>query len=165
MKSIATYAALAIIGAAVDGLTSMAIPTGPAASHIQPVAFGVPLPQDPAPAADVPTAAELTSLLNKIVDPDVSFMHKSQLVEGGIGSAEAHIGDRELKNAAQKGELPLLFSVTNIRPGTSGSATADVSVSGPKLNPPVTQNITFINKGSWVLSRHSAMELLQAAGR
>lgn len=31
MKSIATYAALAIIGAAVDGLTSMAIPTGPAA--------------------------------------------------------------------------------------------------------------------------------------
>ncbi|KJX75562.1 hypothetical protein [Mycobacterium lepromatosis] len=163
MKFIATYVVLAILGVAADGLTSMAIPTDPAASHIQPAAFGVPLPEDP--AADVPTAAELTKLLDSIVNPDVSFVHKSKLVEGGIGSAEAHIGDRELKKAAQNGDLPLLFSVTNIQPGTGGSATADVSVSGPKLHPPVTQNVTFINRGSWMLSRHSAMKLLQFAGR
>jgi hypothetical protein len=55
--------------------------------------------------------------------------------------------------------------VTNIQPGaTPGSVTAQVAVSGPKLPSGVTQNVTFINQGGWVLSRSSAMELLQAAG-
>ncbi|KLO30293.1 hypothetical protein [Mycobacterium haemophilum] len=168
IKSIVTCAAaLATIGAAAGGLTLMATPTGPGASQVQSVAFGVPLPQDPppAPGANVPTVAELTDLLNSIVDPGVPFADKSNLVEGGISFTEAHIGDHELKKAAQNGDLPLSFSVTNIQPGAAGSATADVSVSGPKLNPPLTQNITFVNQGSWMLSRNSAMELLQAAGR
>ncbi|CNV47116.1 Conserved protein of uncharacterised function%2C low molecular weight antigen Cfp2 (low molecular weight protein antigen 2) (CFP-2) [Mycobacterium tuberculosis] len=54
--------------------------------------------------------------------------------------------------------------MTNIQPAAAGSATADVSVSGPKLSSPVTQNVTFVNQGGWMLSRASAMELLQAAG-
>jgi hypothetical protein len=54
--------------------------------------------------------------------------------------------------------------VANVQPGAAGSATADVSVSGPKLTTPVTQSVTFVNQGSWMLSRSSAMELLQAAG-
>jgi len=35
---------------------------------------------------------------------------------------------------------------------------------GPKIPNPVTQNMTFINQGGWVLSRASAMQLIQAAG-
>jgi hypothetical protein len=166
-KSIVTgAAAVAAIGAAADGMTSIAF-TGP--PPVQPVAFGAPLPQDPAPApapgANVPTAAQLTGLLNSLADPNVSFVNKSNLVEGGISGTEAHIADHELKKAAKNGDLPLAFDVANIQPGAGpGSATADVSVSGPKLPNPVTQNVTFVNQGSWMLSRASAMDLLQAAG-
>ncbi|BCI87023.1 hypothetical protein NIIDMKKI_22290 [Mycobacterium kansasii] len=56
------------------------------------------------------------------------------------------------------------FTVSNIQSAGAGTATADVAVSGPKLTSPVTQNVTFVNQGSWMLSRSSAMELLQAAG-
>jgi hypothetical protein len=161
-------AAAAAIGAAAAGLTAIAT-AGPAGHQVHPVVFGVPLPQDPAPApapapaANLPTPVQLTGLLNSLADPSVSFANKSDLVEGGIGGMEARVADHELKKAAKNGDLPLAFSVTNIQPGAPGSATADVAVSGPKLTSPVTQNVTFVNQGSWMLSRSSAMELLQAA--
>ena len=162
MKSIATgVAAVAAIGAAVAGVTS-AESTTPA--QVQLAAVGAPYPQDPA-GANVPTSDQLTGLLNSLADPGVPFANKSNLVEGGISGTEAHLADHDLKKAAKNGELPLTFNVTNIQPGAPGSATADVAVSGPKLPTPVTQNVTFVNQGGWMLSRASAMELLQAAGK
>ncbi|MCV7199484.1 hypothetical protein [Mycobacterium angelicum] len=166
IKSIATGAvAVAAIGAAAAGVTSIASFDSGA---YEPVVFSTPLPLDPAPnpapAANLPTAAQLTGLLNSLADPSVSFTNKGNLVEGGIGGTEAHLADHELKKAAKNGDLPLSFTVTNIQPAAEGSATADVSVSGPKLSPPVTQSVTFVNQGSWMLSRSSAMQLLQAAG-
>ena len=168
VKSLATTAtAVAAIGAAAAGVTSIASGVAPTVG-VLPVAVGVPLPQDPAPspapAASVPTADQLTGLLKSLADPSVPFANKSNLVEGGISGTEAHMADHELKKAAKNGDLPLAFNVTNIQSGAAGSATADVAVSGPKIPNPVTQNVTFINQGSWILSRASAMELLQAAG-
>ncbi len=156
-------AALAVAGGAAAGITSLAVP-GPQAS-VRLIAVGAPLPQDPAPAANMPSADQLTGLLNTLADPSVSFASKSNLVEGGIGGMEAHVADKKLQKAAKNGDLPLAFGVTNIQPAAPGSATADVAVSGPKLTSPVTQNVTFVNQGGWVLSRASAMELLQAAGQ
>lgn len=166
MKSLVIgAAAVAAIGAAAAGITSVANPVSTVSYQVQPVVFGVPMPQDPvpAPATSVPTAAQLTGILNNLADPNVSFTDKGNLVEGGIGGTEAHLADHQLKKAAKNGQLPLAFSIANIQPAAGGAATADVSVSGPKLSPPVTQNVTFVNQGSWVLSRSSAMELLQAA--
>lgn len=170
-KSIATgVVAIAAIGAAAAGLTSTATPAGPTASQLQLSAVGAPLPQDPAPApapapgAAIPTADQLTDLLNNLADPSTPFANKSNLVEGGISPTEAHLADHEFNKAAKNGDLPLAFNVANIQPGASGSATADVSVSGPKLPTPVTQNVTFVNQGSWMLSRASAMQLIRAAG-
>jgi hypothetical protein len=171
VKAIATgVAALGAIGAAAIGVTSIAsVPAGSAA-QVQLAAVGAPLPQDPpppapAPAAGVPTADQLTGVLNTLADPSVSFTSKGNLVEGGIGGTEAHIADHKLQKAAKNGDLPLSFNITNIAPATGGSVTADVAVSGPKLPNPVTQNVTFVNnQGGWILSRSSAMELLQAAG-
>ncbi|WAJ43614.1 hypothetical protein OK015_20805 [Mycobacterium sp. Aquia_216] len=168
VKAIATsVAALGALGAAALGVTSIA--AIPAGSTLQLTAVGTPLPQDPpppapAPAAGVPTADELTGLLNTLADPNVSFTNKGNLVEGGIGGTEAHLADHKLQKAAKNGDLPLTFNITNIAPGPGGTATANVAVSGPKLPNPVMQNVTFINQGSWILSRSSAMELLQAAG-
>jgi hypothetical protein len=178
-KSLATgVAALGAIGAAAVGampiatvaasnpaqvqLASVGAPNGPES----PASGRYPQPQNPppAPGANVPTPGQLTGLLNSLADPSVSFANKSNLVEGGISGTEAHMADHQLKKAAKNGDLPLAFNVTNIQPGAPGSATADVAVSGPKIPSPVTQNVTFVNQGSWVLSRASAMELLQAAG-
>lgn len=156
-------AALAVIGGAAAGITSIAAPDQSAAVRL--ITVGAPLPQDPPQAANVPTADQLTGLLNSLADPSVSFANKSNLVEGGIGGMEAHIADKKLQKAAKNGDLPLAFNVTNVQPTAAGSATADVAVSGPKLTSPVTQNVTFVNQGGWVLSRASAMELLQAAGQ
>ena len=176
LKALTTgVAALGAIGAAAIGVTSLApVPAGSAA-QVQLAAVGVPggsaLPQDPPPApappasgVTMPSSAQLTGLLNSLADPSVSFTNKGNLVEGGISGTEAHLADHELQKAAKKGDLPLTFSVANIQPGAAGSATADVSVSGPKLPNPVTQSVTFVNQGSWMLSRASAMQLLQAAG-
>jgi hypothetical protein len=167
MKLFATgVTALALVGGAAAGMASIAAPSG---ASVQLAAVGAPLPQDPVPApaqgVNVPTAAQLTGLLNSLADPNISFSNKSNLVEGGISGIEAHVADKRLKKAAKNGDLPLAFDVTNIQSAAPGSATADVAVSGPKLTPPVTQNITFVNQGGWMLSRSSAMELLQAAGQ
>ena len=164
-----SVAALAVIGGAAAGTASIAAPSELAS--VQLAAVRAPLPQDPPPAlapaagANVPTPVQLTGLLNGLADPNVPFASKSNLVEGGISGTEAHMADHELKKAAKNGDLPLAFNVTNVQPGAApGSATADVAVSGPKLPSPVTQSVTFVNQGAWVLSRASAMQLLQAAG-
>jgi len=168
VKAIATsVAALAAVGGAAAGVASIAPHEGPA--QVQLSAVGAPLPQDPppAPAADMPTVAQLTALLNSLVDPSVPFADKGNMVEGGISGMQAHIADKRLKKAAENGDLPLTFTITNIQPGAPGSATADVAVSGPKISTPVTQNVTFINQGGWMLSRASAVQaiqLLQASG-
>lgn len=156
-------AALAVIGGAAAGITSVVAPGEAAAVRL--IAVGAPLPQDPPQAVNVPTADQLTGVLNSLADPSISFSSKSNLVEGGISGLEAHVADKKLQKAAKNGDLPLSFGVTNIQPAAAGSATADVAVSGPKLTSPVTQNVTFVNQGGWVLSRASAMELLQAAGQ
>lgn len=169
VKTLATaVAALAIVGGAAAGIASVATPTSLAAG-VRLATVGAPLPQDP-PAqpvagANVPTPDQLTGVLNSLADPNVSFNSKSNLVQGGISGMEAHVADKKLQKAAKNGDLPLSFDVTNIQPAAAGSATADVAVSGPKLPSPVTQNVTFVNQGGWVLSRASAMELLQAAGQ
>jgi hypothetical protein len=160
-----SVAALAVIGGAAAGTASIAAPSQ--LTSVQLAAVGAPLPQDPPPASgtSAPTPVQLTGLLNSLADPNVPFASKSNLVEGGISGTEAHMADHELKKAAKNGDLPLAFNVTNVQPGAApGSATADVAVSGPKLPSPVTQSVTFINQGAWVLSRASAMQLLQAAG-
>jgi hypothetical protein len=159
LKSLATgVAAIAAIGAAAAGVTCIASVT-PATPHVQPVVFGAPLPLTP--GADVPTPDQLITVLNGLQNPGVPFASKSYLVEGGIGGVEGHIADKKLQKAAANGSLPLSFNIANITPAGPGTASADVTATGPHLAPTI-QNITFVNQGGWKLSRGSAMTLLQA---
>jgi len=105
--------------------------------------------------------------MNSLVDPGVPFANKSNLIEGGINGMQATMADRRLQKAAANGELPLTFNITNIQPGAPGSATADVTISSPKRPNSVTENWTFVNQGSWMMSRASAIQavkLLRANG-
>lgn len=155
VKSLAV--GVAGVAVAIAGTTVVAPPTEIIAPRVELVVFDAPL----APAADLPTAGELTGVLNGLADPAVPFADKTNLVEGGVGATEASMADHKLNKAARKGELPLAFGVANIEPAGPGAATADVTVSGPKLEP-VTLNVTFVDQGGWKLSRSSAMSLLQA---
>jgi hypothetical protein len=168
VKSIAAgVAALAAVGGAAAGAASVAPHSGLA--QVQLSAVGAPLPQDPppVPGANLPTAAQLTALMNSLVDPGVPFANKSNLIEGGINGMQATMADRRLQKAAANGELPLTFNITNIQPGAPGSATADVTISSPKRPNSATENWTFVNQGGWMMSRASAIQavkLLRANG-
>jgi hypothetical protein len=151
-------AAAGLVGAAAAGVTSIAsAPTTPA---VTPVVFGVPLPQQP--IGVVPTSGELMGLLNSLADPSVPFRSKSGLVEGGVGILEGKAADRAMASAASEGKLPLKFTIANIAPAGDNAVTADVTATGPIGNT-ASQNVTFVNEGSWKLSRASALSLLQAA--
>ena len=158
VKSLALgVAALAAIGVSAGVLSSA---TGTAPSEVKPVVFSAPLPLDP--AANLPTPGQLNTVLTSLADPSVPFASKSGLVEGGISSGQAAMADHEIKKAVKNGELPLAFDVSNIQPAGANGASAAVAISGPKLQPPVTENLTFVNQGNWVLSRDSALMLVDA---
>jgi hypothetical protein len=174
LKSLAAgVAAAAAIGATAAGVTAGVIfnasvtSATSAAPRSQPVVFGMPYlvsgfsPRPLAPGADVPTPDQLITVLNGLQNPSVPFASKSYLVEGGVGGVEAHIADRKLQKAAANGSLPLSFNIANIAPAGPGTASADVTATGPHLAP-TTQTIMFVNQGGWKLSRGSAMTLLQA---
>lgn len=132
VKSIAAgLTAAAAIGAAAAGVTSI-MAGGPVVYQMQPVVFGAPPPLTRHP----PRRPD-----RRPVDQPAQQPRRSQRVvceqgQSGRGrhrGTEARIADHKLKKAAEHGDLPLSFSVTNIQPAAAGSATADVSVSGPKL--------------------------------
>ena len=168
MKSLAiSAAALAVVGGAAAGLASNAsgIPSA-GLPQVELAAVGAPLPQDPpppAPALNLPTADQLTDILNNLSNPGVSYRTKDGLVEGGIGSGEGHQMDHELRVAYRAGQLPLSFDVSNIQQNGPTTIMSDVAISGPKLSAPVTKNLMFVNQnGGWVLSSPSATSLVQA---
>jgi hypothetical protein len=162
VKSLATgIAALAAIGAAAAGVTCIASVTA-ASPRVRPVVFGAPMPLDPvAPAGvDLPTAYQLTTVLNTLQDPNVPFASKGYLVEGGI-PFPASIADHELQKAAAKGSVPLTFNITNIVPAGPGAASATITATGPHLAP-TSEYLTFVDQGGWKLSHDSAMTLIQS---
>jgi hypothetical protein len=154
-KYLATgIAAAALVGAAAAGVTSVAT----VAPQVQLTVFGAPLPLDP-PAA-VPAPEQLTDVLNTLADPGIPAAGKSYLIEGGLGPVESSIMDRKMSKAAANGKFPLAISVANIAPAGLGAATADVTASGPQMEPR-TVNLTFVDQGGWKLSKTSLMTLSQ----
>ena len=152
---VAGAAAAAVVGGAAAGLSALPAPAG--APQVTPVVFGAPLPLDP--AADVPSADQLTGVLNGLADPSVPFASKAYLVEGGIGRIEARTADALMRSAVAKGQVPLNFSIGAISPAGPGVASATVTASGPGM-PPTTQTVSFVDQGGWKLSRSSASTVL-----
>lgn len=153
--------AAGMICAAAAGVTSVASGALSAAPAVQPVVFGVPMPQQPV-LADAPTLDQVMAVLNGLGNPSIPFRSKAGLIEGGVGIVEGRTADRLVANAVQEGYFPLSFSVANITPVAPGAATAVVTATGPALAP-VTQTVTFVNAGGWKLSRASGLALLQSA--
>ena len=155
LASCLAAAAVAVgAGAAATAVHTIMPSNSPA---IQLVVFGAPLPLDP--AADLPTADQITGVLSSLADPGVPFAAKSYLVEGGIGRLEARTADALMKNAVAKGQIPLNFTVGGITPTGPGLATATITAAGPNM-PPTTQTVSFVDQSGWKLSRASATSVL-----
>ncbi|MEB3050621.1 hypothetical protein KV112_12870 [Mycolicibacter sp. MYC123] len=108
----------------------------------------------------MPAPEQLTGVLNTLADPNVPAVGKSYLIEGGLGGAEAAIMDHKMRKGVQKGKFPLAINVANIAPAGPGVATADVTASGPTMEPR-TVNLSFVDQDGWKLSRNSLMTLSQ----
>lgn len=154
-KLLATCVAAAAIAGGAAAVATAAVPARVPA--VGPMVFGAPLPLDP--AADLPTADQLTGVLAALADPGVPFGAKGYLIEGGIGRIEARAADGLMQKAIAKGQLPLNFTVSNIAPAGPGAASANVTATGPAM-PPTTKNITFVDQGGWKISRQSASAVL-----
>jgi len=170
VKLLATgAAAVAAIGAAAAGLTSVAFGATPG-FEVQPAALGVPFAQDPPPPpppgapAALPSPEQLSSLCNQVTDPGVSYENKFGLVENGISGDEGHVADHDLRKAFRNGNFPEQFNVTNIQPVAPNAVSADVAITGPKFAGPVTKQLAFIDQGgTWVMQHDAAIALVQAA--
>lgn len=158
VKSLATAAAAAVvIGAAASAVSCLAT-AAPATAEAPTTVFFAPLPLEP--AADVPAPEQLTDVLNTLADPGIPAAGKSYLVEGGLGPVETSVMDRRLQKGLKNGKLPLAISVANVAPAGPGAASADVTASGPELEPH-SVNLTFVDQGGWKLSRVSLLSLSQ----
>jgi hypothetical protein len=169
VKMLATgAAAVAAIGAAAAGLTSVAV-CATSGFEVQPAALGVPFAQDPPPppapgAPPLPSPEQLSSLCTQVTDPGVSYQTKFGLVENGISDDEGHVADHDLRKAYRNGNFPEQFNVTNIQPVPPNAVSADVAITGPKFAGPVTKQLAFIDQGgTWVMQHDAAIALVQAA--
>lgn len=161
LKTLVTgVAAAAVVGGAAAGVTSIAAPLA-SAPAVQPVVFGVPMPQTPAPDLQGPLLQTLQALAG-----GGSFTGKSAYIQGGIGRIEGITADRAYANAAAQGLFPLRFNIANIDDNGNGVATADVTATASN-GAGASQNLQFIAGPSptgWQLSKASALSLLSSVG-
>ena len=165
LKTLVTgVAAAALVGGAAAGVTSIASPAAldpaPAAVAVQPVGWGVPLPEEPAPDLQAPLLQTLQALAGA-----GSFSGKASYIQGGIGRIEGIAADRAYNKAAADGKFPLTFGIANIDQ-EGGVANADVTATSA-LGTSATQNVQFVagpSPSGWQISKQSALALLQAAG-
>ena len=161
LKHLATgMAAAAIVGGAAAGVTSVAFSTPMASPAVQPVVFGAPLPQTPAPGLQSALVATLDGLQG-----GGSFSGaKASFIQGGLGRIEGVTADRAFSNASAKGYFPLSFTVADI---DQQGPTATANVVATAANGAVAnQSIQFIAGPSptgWQLTKSSALALMSAA--
>jgi hypothetical protein len=163
VKMFATgVAAVATIGAAAAGATSLAS-SGAPALQVAPVVVSAPL--DPPGQFPLPSPEQLSDLCNQVTNPGVNWKDKNNLVANGISSPEGHDADHLLRKAFEHGNFPEQFAVSNIEQiPAPGAVKADVAITGPKFPAPVTQNLVFIDQGgTWVLQHDAALALVKAA--
>jgi len=161
LKTLVTgMAAVAVVGGAAAGVTSIASPALSPAPAVQPVVWDAPLPQAPAPDLQAPLLQTLQALAGA-----GSFSGKASYIQGGIGRIEGIAADRAYNKAAAEGKFPLTFGIANIDQ-EGGVANADVTATSA-LGTSATQTVQFVagpSPSGWQISKQSALTLLQAAG-
>jgi hypothetical protein len=161
LKSLATgvataAGAVAIVGAAAAGVTSIASVTTATSPAVQPVSWDVPMPAAPAPQLQGALSQTLTALTSGSFSP---------YVEGGLGRGEQILADRAYRNAQAKGYFPVSFNVLDI---DQNGPVATANVTATAANGVTTSRpLTFIAAPSptcWVVQKGTAMAFLSSLG-
>lgn len=162
LKSLVTgVAAAAVVGGAAAGVTSIASPIHSAAPAVQPVVWGIPMPEQPPAAPDL--VGPLTQTVN-VLGSGGSFTGKSAYIQG-LGRWTGKGVEIKYDEAVRKGYLPLTATVTD--PVLQGNmATANVAAT---LNTGEVRSmpLTFVQGPSptgWQLSSQSLMALGDLVG-
>jgi hypothetical protein len=161
LKSLATgvataAGAVAIVGAAAAGVTSIATVTNATAPAVQLATWDVPAPAAPAPQLQ----GALTQTLNALTSGTFS-----PYIEGGLGRGEQLLADRAYRNARAQGYFPVTFNVVDI---DQNGPVATANVTATAANGAVTSRpLTFIAAPSptgWVVQKGTAMSFLASLG-
>ncbi len=111
-------AAVAAIGAAAAGVTSLA--SGDAsAPQVRPVVLSAPLdPPPPAPGQPpLPSPEQLSDVRNRVTDPGVVVTRPSSAWwKMASRPDEGHVADHDLRKAFRNGNFPEQFAFSNIEP-------------------------------------------------
>ncbi|MEB3020920.1 hypothetical protein [[Mycobacterium] crassicus] len=113
---------------------------------------------DPEPplGAAVPTAEQVTAILNQLTDPNVPDADKAKLVEGGLSPEEMNQSDQGLAKLDRHHALPFTFTVTDIQPAINDMAGVTAALTGPREPLPVTQPLVLADhNGTWQLTHDS----------
>ncbi len=160
LKTLVTgVAAVAAVGGAAVGVTSLASSTITAAPAVQPVVWDIPMPL--APEDDL--VGPLTQTVNTLGSGG-SFSGKSAYIQG-LGRFTGKGVELKYNDAVAKGYLPLTASVADVVP-SPGGATANVTAtlaSGEVRSMP----LTFVQGPSptgWQLSSQSLFALGELVG-
>ncbi|AEI09164.1 putative secreted protein [Corynebacterium resistens DSM 45100] len=112
-----------------------------------------------APKQQTPTAAELTQVLNRAVDPNLPTEQKTDTVVGGEKAPQlftALTKSREESKAQLKVVDPVLPSLT------PGNVNATVTLTLPQQQPNNISNVEFVNEGGkWKLDQKWACTLVE----
>jgi hypothetical protein len=161
LKTLVTgVAAVAVVGGAAAGVTSIASPAVSDGPAVAPVVWDIPMPQAPAPDLQAP----LLQTLQALGAPGMSAS-KAPFIQGGIGRIEGRVADSKLREAQAEGKFPLSFSVINIDQN-GPVVTADVTATAANGGV-ASQNIAFVPGPSptgWQMSKQSLMALMSAVG-
>ena len=161
LKSLVTgVAAVAAVGGAAAGVTSIASPTITAAPAVQPVVWDIPMPAAPAPDQKGPIEQTVNTL-----GSGGSFAGKSAYIQG-LGRFTGKGVELKYNDAVAKGYLPLTAILQGDPDVNGGSAVATVQATlanGEVRSMP----LTFVRGPSptgWQLSSASLFALGELVG-
>ena len=159
LKSLVTgVAAVAAVGGAAAGVTSIASPTITAAPAVTPVVWDIPMPAAPAPDLVGP----LTQTVNTLGSGG-SFAGKAAYIQG-LGRFTSKGVELKYNDAVAKGYLPLTATVSD--PDLNGNL-ATANVTATLANGEVrSMPLTFVPGGpsGWQLSSQSLFALGELVG-
>jgi hypothetical protein len=162
LKSLATgvataAGAVAIVGAAAAGVTSIASVTTATSPATQLVVWDIPMPEVPAP--------ELTGPLVQTLNGVAAGGSMGTYVEGGLGRGESLVARAKYSDAAAKGYFPVAFTVANV---DQNGPIATANVTATTANGiTTTRPLTFVaapSPSGWVIQKAAALSFLSSLG-
>ena len=120
-------------------------------------------------AGPAPTVDQVVAIMDKLTDPDIPAVIKTDIVTPGFSPDEAQKLDDRL-NLMRRPALPFHFVVTDIQPAPNNFAGATVASVGNPRQSTYPRPIVLVEQGGhWLITHDSALDrfesLYQAAVR